>query len=103
MLHKYDTAANPRGLCALSPHASNAILAIPGIEPGHVQLVDLGNAKVPPTLIAAHETPLACMSINKDGTLIATASEKGTLIRVFETQTGRKKFEVLQPPSTQVL
>ncbi len=41
-----------------------------------MQLVDLADMKQPPRLVVAHETPLACIAINKEGTLIATASEK---------------------------
>ena len=37
-----------------------------------------------PGTINAHQGELACLAMNSKGTLIATASEKGTLIRVWD-------------------
>ena len=42
-----------------------------------------------PVTINAHQGELACIAINQKGNLIATASEKGTLIRVWDAH---KKF-----------
>ena len=46
------------------------------------------------SIIAAHTTSLACMSISDDGSLLATASDKGTLIRVFDISSGRLRNEL---------
>lgn len=44
--------------------------------------------------IAAHEGNLACLAMSADGSKIATASEKGTIVRVFDTNEGSQLFEL---------
>jgi len=85
MEQQIDTAANERGLCAISPTTERTVMACPGLNRGQVrvELFDLGTTK----FIAAHETALACLGLSADGSLLATASEKGTLIRIFDTHT----------------
>lgn len=87
-----ETTSNPKGLCALCPYSSNTVLVCPGLQKGHVrvELYDLKKTQ----LIPAHETNLACFALNFDGTRLATASELGTLIRIFDTQSGTNLQEV---------
>jgi len=87
-----ETTANSKGLCALCPYSSSTVLVCPGLQKGHVR-VELYDVKKT-TLIPAHETALACFALNYDGTNLATASEKGTLIRIFNTSTGQPLQEV---------
>jgi len=115
-LHVFDTAPNWKGLCSLSPSSNNSMLAFPtaeaaagslgsagtgdgevkaAIDPskvsasgGNVKLIDLAKPNNPPLIIAAHTSSLCCLTLNIQGTRLATASDKGTLIRIFDTATG---------------
>eukprot|EP00455_Lapot_gusevi_P011198 TRINITY_DN15157_c0_g2_i1.p1 TRINITY_DN15157_c0_g2~~TRINITY_DN15157_c0_g2_i1.p1 ORF type:complete len:366 (+),score=53.44 TRINITY_DN15157_c0_g2_i1:94-1191(+) len=87
-----ETISNPKGLCALCPYLSNTVLVCPGMQRGHVR-VELYDLKKT-TFIVAHDSNLAAFALNFDGTLLATASEKGTLIRIHSTATGELLQEV---------
>ena len=80
------------GLCALCPLSANTVLVCPGLQKGHVRC-ELYDAKKT-TLIEAHETALAAFALNSDGSRLATASETGTLIRIFDTASGAALQEV---------
>ncbi|KZF22970.1 YVTN repeat-like/Quino protein amine dehydrogenase [Xylona heveae TC161] len=78
-LSVFETADNLLGLCCLG----SKILAFPGRSPGQVQLVEIASGNV--SIIPAHGTPLRALELSPDGEILATASETGTLIRVFST------------------
>jgi hypothetical protein len=44
--------------------------------------------------LRAHGSTLACLAMSADGRLLATASSKGTLVRVFSADDGIKLQEV---------
>ncbi|KAI6654808.1 WD repeat domain phosphoinositide-interacting protein 3-like [Oopsacas minuta] len=96
-----ETGLNERGICVLCPSSSNSILAYPGTEIGKVHIVNLGVLENnSPTIINAHETPVICLALNQEGTNLATASEKGTLVRVFDTGTAKIIHEVRRGTSS---
>ncbi|KAL4956048.1 WD40-repeat-containing domain protein [Aspergillus filifer] len=115
LLYTIETSPNPNALCALSPSSDNCYLAYPLPQkaapssfnpPAHAPPA---NTHVTPTtgevlifdtvkleainVIEAHRSPLACITLNSDGTLIATASDKGTIIRVFSVPDGHKLYQ----------
>lgn len=87
---------NPRGLLEVTPYPSSErqLVVFPGMRLGSIQLIDMNNTdprmSASPMNIKAHESAIACIAINSQGTLVATGSEKGTLIRIFETITSRR-------------
>merc|ERR1712228_407684 len=80
------------GLCALCPDPQNTVLVCPGLQKGYlrVELYDIKRM----SLIQAHEGSLGCFALSFDGKLLATASEKGTLIRIWDTSTGKQIQEL---------
>ncbi|XP_059237100.1 WD repeat domain phosphoinositide-interacting protein 1 [Mustela nigripes] len=88
-----DIPANPTGLCALSINHSNSYVAYPGsLTTGEIVLYDGHSLKTVCT-IAAHEGTLAAITFNASGSKLASASEKGTVIRVFSVPDGQKLYE----------
>ncbi|KFM72632.1 WD repeat domain phosphoinositide-interacting protein 2, partial [Stegodyphus mimosarum] len=88
-----DTPPNPSGLCVLSVSNENNYLAYPGSSSiGEVQIFDAFNLQAK-SMIPAHDNPLAAMAFDPTGTKLATASEKGTVIRVFNVLDGTKLYE----------
>ncbi|KAG2497893.1 hypothetical protein HYH03_004159 [Edaphochlamys debaryana] len=93
LLHQTETCANPRGLVAISSTAAmtatadNTVLACPGLHTGQVriELYDRRQTK----FIQAHTNALSCLALSMDGKRLATASEKGTLVRVWNTADGQ--------------
>ncbi|KAJ2220085.1 Phosphatidylinositol 3,5-bisphosphate-binding protein [Coemansia sp. RSA 485] len=144
-LHAFETSNNDRGAMAISGGNDSGILAFPGRQKGHIQIVDLhscvnlaavqdtaatsplpvsggqgfrprgrgsfsadsatsqtsaphgSGAAVHPTninIIAAHATAISALAVSPDGSMVASASEKGTLIRIFDTMSGRLLHEL---------
>ncbi|KUI59920.1 Autophagy-related protein 18 [Cytospora mali] len=115
LLYVISTSPNPTAICALSPSSENCYIAYPLPKPRE----DTGERRpahapplstyVPPTsgdvlifdtitlkavnVIEAHRSPLSCIALNSDGTLLATASETGTIIRVFSVPRGQKLYQ----------
>lgn len=67
-------------------------------SPNCPHLQDLASTKPgtssAPFTINAHQSDVACVSLNQPGTVVASASQKGTLIRLFDTQSKEKLVEL---------
>lgn len=79
----YETCPNLGGLASLST-GDKQVVAVPGHLPGTVTIDNLSDGYR--NVIKAHENGLAAIALNSDGTKLATASIKGTLIRIWDTQ-----------------
>lgn len=104
-----------QGLISLASAPGSTLLAIPGRQKGHVQLIHLPPCPGPPlpspppsrpathrstrsfstpskhpvSIIVAHTTSLTTLSVPPSGRLVATTSSRGTLIRIWDTITGK--------------
>lgn len=78
--------------------AEKQVIIFPGHKIGSVQIVDMSNTEIgtstAPVWIPAHRNELGCLALNQQGTRIATASVKGTLIRVWDTTTKSQLVEL---------
>lgn len=82
-----DTFENPKGIVALSYDPNKTVLAYPADKTKGYVRVKFYEPNTT-SLINAHESTIAYIALNKDGSLLATASDKGTLIRIFQSATG---------------
>lgn len=92
LLHDIETTANPKGLCSVSQNADRMILVCLGLRKGQVRVVDYASNRA--IYIGVHESELAWFALSDNGKRLATASSKGTLIRVFDTKDGSFLQEV---------
>ena len=89
IIDMFDTYDNPNGVFSCSNISNDLIIAFPNINgKGKVQIEHYlityeTTKKNEQKILNAHESPIACISINNEGTILATASDKGTLIRIF--------------------
>lgn len=104
--------ADSPGLLAIATAPGSSLVAMPGRQAGHVQLVSLspcissrsssssgsGSRSHQPQfrspIILAHTHPLSALACTANGSHILTTSERGTLLRVWDTSRGRLEREL---------
>uniref|UniRef100_A0A453GGD6 Anaphase-promoting complex subunit 4 WD40 domain-containing protein n=1 Tax=Aegilops tauschii subsp. strangulata TaxID=200361 RepID=A0A453GGD6_AEGTS len=92
LVQQIETAPNPKGLCSVSQQPGSIVLVCPGAQKGQIRVEHYGARKT--KFINAHASRVACFALSQDGRLIATASTKGTLVRIFNAAEGNLLQEV---------
>lgn len=92
LLNQVETVSNPTGLCEISHNSSPMVLVCLGLQKGQIRVENFGSKKS--KFVMAHDSRIVCMSLTQDGRRLATASSKGTLIRVFNSLDGTLLQEV---------
>ena len=82
-----DIINNKTCLVAISNSNIKFSMAFPNIAKGKIQIQTYLPTKTS-KIINAHDSNIAYVSINNDGNILATASDKGTLIRIFNINNG---------------
>lgn len=99
---------NTLGLCEVTRSSCDrAILVFPGRKrAGCVQLADLKeldtSVSSAPVVIDAHQNDLSCLCLSLSGTMVASASVRGTLVRIHDTAT-RQRLRELRRGSDQAI
>jgi hypothetical protein len=95
-IDQIETIENPLGIVALSQGEKpiNRVVACPheykGMLKVHIFVMD----KSIENIVTAHEGEIGALTVNLEGTLIASASIKGTLIRIISVEGGEQLQEL---------
>jgi hypothetical protein len=68
---------------------SGGCVAVCGAQPGFISVADVLDG-TRPTIFRAHDHPLSRIRLSPDGATVATASHKGTIVRLFDCASGRQ-------------
>jgi hypothetical protein len=87
IINTFQTYKNQKGLFAVSSDDNIFVIAFPYRHEGYVKVKNYDSPLNVPT-INAHDNNVSFITINHEGTLLSTSSEKGTLIRIFSVSNG---------------
>jgi len=95
LIENVETGPNPYGLCGLATAEkaiSKTLVVISNTskEKGKIKILNYVAEKSIQTDVTAHESEVAFITVNPEGTLICTASIKGTKLLVFSADSGEK-------------
>ena len=85
------TYSNDRGLCCLHVKEGKQMIATLGMKKGEVAIWNINQESY--KVIQAHNSNIEIISMNQQGTLLGTASETGTLIKIFNIASGKQLYE----------
>ena len=93
-IDSFETYNNELGLIGYALETKIDIIAYPDKEIGTVTVKNYESENNNNNSITykAHKGKINCIAMNIDGSLLATASEKGTLIRIYNIKNSEKKF-----------
>ncbi|WFD32734.1 pre-rRNA processing protein [Malassezia sp. CBS 17886] len=109
LLHTIESGPNPQGICALSPSSDRCFLVYTAHVPsadadrddadvarapacGDVVVYDLLTLTMV-NVVRAHKSRIGALAVNANGSLLATASHVGTIIRVFSLPDGKLLYQ----------
>jgi WD40 repeat protein len=106
LIQNIKTINNPRGIGTVSNDTKKYILAFPDLRKGMIQIMffkqfETDNNNILEIIdnkdnysLKAHDGSIHLISLNYDGTKLASASDRGTVIRVFDLKTKDKIAEL---------
>jgi WD40 repeat protein len=91
LIEQVETCPNPLGLCGIASAEKpiQKMIACLHNEKGSLKILNYVVDKSIESLIQAHESDIGALAVNSEGTLIATGSMKGTIIRIFSSEEGQ--------------
>ena len=94
-ISEIETYPNYSGIIGISNGEDNKLfIAYPFGFQGCVQILDCFMQRYEKiSTIPAHDSKLAYLALNKDGKILATASDKGTIFRIYNVSDGIKLTE----------
>lgn len=95
-IDQIETIDNPRGIVALSQGEKpiNRVVVCPHEFKGMLKVHIFCMNKSIENIVTAHESEIGALTVNSEGTLIASASTKGTLIRILSVEGGEQLQEL---------
>ena len=78
-----ETRHNSTGILSVSLDVESTVLAYPAMRKGVAGLINYNTGQK--YSLKAHKTAIICLALNNDGSLLATASNVGTRIKIFST------------------
>lgn len=95
LIDAIETIENPKGLCSISYGPEKTYLSCLEKGKGRVKINIYDESELlDQHSIEAHNSTVSCITLNFEGTLLATASDKGTIIRLFNPANGEPVKEL---------